>query len=155
MLADQGEATTGARDPGSARVRGSEGAVLVAREVLAGRDEFVSNGDDTHAAAWLARKGIDLVRGSARLVGEREVAVGERVLRARRAVIVSTGSAAAVPDIPGLRDARPWTNLEATNTKTIPAWLTVLGGVVVGCELAQTFAALGSQVVLLQRGRAG
>ncbi len=77
------------------RVRGSEGAVLVAREVLARRDEFVSNGDDTHAAEWLSRKGIDLVRGSARLVGEREVAVGERVLRARRAVIVSTGSAAA------------------------------------------------------------
>ncbi|MGV1008046.1 MAG: dihydrolipoyl dehydrogenase family protein [Dermatophilaceae bacterium] len=134
------------------RVRGSEGATLVPQQVLARRDEFVDHGDDTHAAEWLAKEGIDLVRGSARLVGERQVAVGERVLRARHGVIVATGSAAAVADIPGLREARPWTNIEATSTADVPGRLTVLGGGVVGCELAQTFAALGSRVVLLHRG---
>lgn len=136
----------------SRRVQGSEGATLVPQQVLARRDEFISHGDDSHAAEWLAKNGIDLVRGSARLIGERQVAVGDRVLQARHGVIVATGSAAAVPDIPGLRDARPWTNVEATTTPTVPTRLTVLGGGVVGCELAQTFSALGSQVVLLHRG---
>ncbi len=136
----------------SQRVRGSEGASLRPDEVLARRDTFVSHGDDSHAAEWLAKEGIDLERRPARLVGERQVAAGDRVLRARHAVIMATGSAAAVPDLPGLRDTRPWTNVEATNAAIVPARLTVLGGGVVGCELAQTFAALGSQVGLLHRG---
>ena len=61
--------------------------------------------------------GITLVRGHARFDGERRLSVGDDVLVARRAVVVATGSGAAVPPIDGLREARPWTNREATTAK--------------------------------------
>ena len=73
-------------------------------------------------------------------------------LRARKAVVVASGSAALVPEIEGLRDARPWTNIEATTATEVPRRLAVLGGGVVGVELAQAWAALGSTVTLVHRG---
>ena len=69
-----------------------------------------------------------------------------------KAVIVATGSAALIPDIEGLRDARPWTNIEATTAKEVPPRLAVLGGGVVGVELSQAWSTLGSQVTLVHRG---
>ena len=54
--------------------------------------------------------------------------------------------------MPGLREARPWTSREATSAQEAPKRLVVLGGGPVGCELAQAWADLGSQVTLLQRG---
>src|SRR5207342_3091833 len=105
--------------------------------VLARRDEVISNLDDTSQLPWLEEHGVTLVRGRARLDGERRVVVdrdgpgdGEE-LAARKAVIVATGSGALIPDIDGLSDARPWTNIEATTAKEVPPRLAVLGGGVV------------------------
>jgi pyruvate/2-oxoglutarate dehydrogenase complex dihydrolipoamide dehydrogenase (E3) component len=72
------------------------------------------------------------------------------LLHARRAVVLATGSGAALPPIPGLREARPWTNREVTTAKAIPSSLLVLGGGVVGVEMAQAYASLGAQVTLVE-----
>lgn len=75
----------------------------------------------------------------------------ETVLTARHAVVVATGTDAAVPDIPGLRAAAPWTSREATSAKAAPPRLAVIGGGVVATEMATAYASLGSRVTLLAR----
>lgn len=135
----------------SQRVQGSEGARLNPEEVLARRDKWISNLDDGDQVGWLEHAGIDLIRGDAVLLGERRVEVDGRTLAARHAVIVATGSTPAVPDIPGLREAHPWTNIEATTSTTIPGRLAVLGGGVVACEMAQVYTALGSSVTIVEQ----
>ncbi|HKE77815.1 MAG TPA: NAD(P)/FAD-dependent oxidoreductase [Solirubrobacteraceae bacterium] len=117
---------------------------------LARRDEVNHHLDDGEQLPWLENLGIELVRGHARIAGERTVQVGDETLRARRAVILATGTEALIPDIPGLRDARPWTNRDATTTKHVPESLVVLGAGPVGVELADAFASLGSRVTLIE-----
>jgi pyruvate/2-oxoglutarate dehydrogenase complex dihydrolipoamide dehydrogenase (E3) component len=139
------------------RVRGVSPSGLDATEVFARRDYWTSSWDDTGALGWLDSEGIDLVRGHARLTGEKRLEVdvegGERVvLVARHAVVLSTGTTASVPPIPGLREAEPWTNIDATSASTAPGHLVVLGGGVVACEMAQAYAGLGSKVTLIERG---
>ena len=141
-------------------VEGARQAVtgeLDAAAVLARRDSFSNGWQDTGQVGWLDGAGIPLVRGAGRLVGERQVEVtgvaGDTVtLTARHAVVVCTGSAAALPPVDGLADARPWTSRDATSASSAPGRLVVLGGGVVGVEMATAWSALGSQVVLLQRG---
>ena len=99
---------------------------------------------------WLTERGIELVRGHATVTGEGEVVVGDRKLRARRAVVLATGSSAAIPPIPGLRECAPWTNREVTNAHAIPASLLILGGGVVGVEMACAYASLGARVTLVE-----
>ncbi|GAB3447828.1 NAD(P)/FAD-dependent oxidoreductase [Phycicoccus ginsengisoli] len=141
----------------SQRVQGSEGARIDRDGVLARRDAWVNRVgtsdtfDDSGQVGWLDHAGIDLVRGEARVTGVRTVEVGERSLRARHAVILATGSAPAVPDLPGLRAANPWTNREATTSRTVPDRLAILGGGVVAAELAQVYAALGSRVTVVEQ----
>lgn len=123
--------------------------------VLRRRDGFTSEWDDAGQVSWLEEAGIDLIRGRARLVGERRVVVrttdGEREIRANHAVVMCTGSAAFVPDVPGLREATPWTSREATSASEIPGRLAIIGGGVIGCEMATAYADLGSEVTLLAR----
>jgi dihydrolipoamide dehydrogenase len=135
------------RIPGAAEaVTGS----LDVAAVLARRDEVIHNLDDSEQLPWLEERGVRLVRGRGRLDGERVVRVGDEVLRARRAVVVATGSAAAIPPIPGLREAAPWTNREITTAKEVPQRLLVLGGGVVGVEMSQAWATLGSSVTVVE-----
>ena len=125
--------------------------------MLARRNYWTSDWDDAGAKTWLDKEGIDLVRGHGRLAGERRVEVevaGQSepvVLLARHAVVIATGTSAAVPPIEGLREARPWTNIEATSSQTVPGRLIVLGGGVVACEMAQAYAGLGAQVTVIER----
>ncbi len=128
-----------------------------ADKALSSRDAFARL-DDTGQAEWLASTGVELVRGHGRLAGTRQVSVtrpdgSEQALHATRAVVVATGTGAAVPPIPGLAGAGAWTNREATQTKEIPRRLGVIGGGVVGVEMAQAFARLGSdRVVVAEAG---
>lgn len=133
------------------RVQGSEGATVDPEGVLARRDTWIDGLSDKGAVGWLDEAGIDLVRGSARLAGERRVEVGDRLYAARHAVVVATGTAPLVPDLPGLRDAHPWTNREATTSRRVPERLVVLGGGPVACELAVVYAALGSAVTVVEQ----
>ena len=134
------------------RVPGVTTGDLDPAAVLARRDEVIANLDDSGQLPWLEERGVTIVRGRGRVDGERRVRVGDELLRARRAVVVATGSGALLPPIPGLADARPWTNIEATTAKAAPGRLAVLGGGVVGVEMAQAWSALGSQVTLVHRG---
>ena len=134
------------------RVPGVATGGLDVDAVLARRDEVVHDLDDATQVPWLEERGVILVRGHGRLDGERRVRVGDDVLVARRAVVVATGSSATIPPVPGLADARPWTNIEATTAKRVPRRLFVLGGGVVGVEMAQAWSSLGSQVTLVHRG---
>src|SRR5215204_1445711 len=120
--------------------------------VLKRRDEIIHGLDDSHQVPWLVKRGVTVVRGAGRIEAERRVRVGDNTLVARRAVVVATGSLPLIPPIDGLREAKPWTNREATTAKQIPERLAVLGGGVVGVEMAQAYRSLGSQVSLIERG---
>ncbi|MDX3738069.1 MULTISPECIES: NAD(P)/FAD-dependent oxidoreductase [Streptomyces] len=142
------------------RVPGLSAAVqgpLDVGAVLAHRDEETSHWKDDGQVAWLESVGADVYRGTGRLTGPREVTVAapdgtEQRLTARHAVAVCTGSRAVVPALPGIEEARPWTSREATSAKEAPARLVVVGGGVVGVEMATVWQALGSEVTLLIRG---
>jgi pyruvate/2-oxoglutarate dehydrogenase complex dihydrolipoamide dehydrogenase (E3) component len=123
---------------------------LDAAAVLRRRDEIIHDLDDSRMEPWLESRGVTIVRERGRLDGERRVRAGDETLVARRAVVVATGSDALVPPIDGLREARPWTNREATTAKRVPGRLVVLGGGVVGVELAQAWRTLGSEVSLVE-----
>ena len=120
--------------------------------VLKRRDSITHGWDDSSQVDWAEGAGIPVVRGRARLDGERVVRVGDEVFRARHAVVVATGSRPIRPPIPGMDSVRVWTSRDATSAHAVPRRLGVLGGGVVGCELAQAWRRLGSEVVLLVRG---
>jgi pyruvate/2-oxoglutarate dehydrogenase complex dihydrolipoamide dehydrogenase (E3) component len=125
--------------------------------VLARRDAFVNGHDDAGQVRWLDSAHIDLVRGHGRLAGPRRVDVDHAdgtttQLQARLAVVVATGTTAAVPPVRGLREARPWTSREATTAGSVPDHLVVMGGGVVALEMAQAWRGLGSRVTVLERG---
>ena len=132
------------------RVAGVRAEGLDTSAVLARRDEVIHELDDASQVPWLDERGVTLVRGHGRLDGERRVRVGDDVLVARTAVVVATGSGPVVPPIPGLEDIRPWSNREATTATAVPESLVILGGGVVGVELAQAWSSLGTRVVLLE-----
>ena len=135
------------RIPGVGQMVGGD---LDAQAVLDRRDEVIHDGDDSGQLPWLEEHGIDLYRGEARLDGERRVAVGDDVLVADRAVVVATGSGAAMPPIDGLDSVPAWNNRDATTAKRVPASMIVLGGGPVGSELSQAWASLGTRVTLVE-----
>jgi pyruvate/2-oxoglutarate dehydrogenase complex dihydrolipoamide dehydrogenase (E3) component len=135
------------RVPGAAEA--ASGTIDV-RAVLDRRDEVIHNLDDGGQLPWIEERGITLVRGHGVLAGERGVRVGEDLLHARLAVVLATGTAASVPPIPGLREANPWTNREATTAKAIPATLLILGGGVAGVEMSHAYTSLGARVTIVE-----
>jgi pyruvate/2-oxoglutarate dehydrogenase complex dihydrolipoamide dehydrogenase (E3) component len=130
--------------------------------VLARRTKFTHNwSDDSGQVKWIEGTGSTLIRGRARLTGERTVEVtgpdggpdGDTVtVTARRAVVVATGSAAAIPPVRGLAESLVWTSREATSSELVPGRLAIIGGGVVACELATAWRALGAEVTMLVRG---
>jgi dihydrolipoamide dehydrogenase len=118
--------------------------------VLRRRDEVIARLDDAGHLPWLRERGVELVRGSATLVGEREVQVGGQLLQTREAVVIATGSGPLMPPIPGLAEVSAWSNREITTAQEAPRRLVVLGGGPVGVEMAQAWASLGSQVSVVE-----
>jgi pyruvate/2-oxoglutarate dehydrogenase complex dihydrolipoamide dehydrogenase (E3) component len=136
-----------------ARVPGARDTVcrdVDPQKVLDRRDQVIHGLDDDAQMPWLERRGIRLVRGRGRLDGERRVLVGDELLTARRAVVIATGSGAAIPPVDGLAEITPWTNRQATTSQRIPQSMIVLGGGAVGCELSQAWATLGAEVTLVE-----
>ncbi|MDZ5446410.1 NAD(P)/FAD-dependent oxidoreductase [Micromonospora sp. 4G57] len=129
---------------------------LDAAAVLGRRDSFASHWKDDGQVSWLESAGIALYRGQGRIRSARVVEVTgvdgvTTRLTARHAVVVTTGSSALLPDIPGLREAAPWSSREAASSGSVPRRLVVIGGGVVATEMATAFAALGSSVTVLAR----
>ncbi|WP_406423412.1 NAD(P)/FAD-dependent oxidoreductase [Streptomyces sp. NBC_00873] len=143
------------------RVDGARQAVtgrLDTDRVFARRDHYVTDWDDTGQAEWVKSTGADLFRGHGRLDGPRRVTVtrddgARHSLVARHAVAVATGSRPLLPDIPGIQEARPWTNRHGTDSSTVPGRLAIVGGGGVAIEMATLWQGLGSQVTLLARRR--
>jgi pyruvate/2-oxoglutarate dehydrogenase complex dihydrolipoamide dehydrogenase (E3) component len=132
-------------------VRGVVGARLNPPEVLARRDSFAAGWKDDKQVEWLNHAKIDLFRGHGRIAGTRLVQVGDTSLEARQAVVIATGTRAVVPDV--LADVNPWTSREATSSHAVPGRLAIVGGGVVGCEMAAAWSALGANVTLVSMGR--
>jgi pyruvate/2-oxoglutarate dehydrogenase complex dihydrolipoamide dehydrogenase (E3) component len=124
---------------------------LDAAAVLKRRDEIIHDLDDSNQEPWLDKRGVTIVRAAGRLDGERRVQAGDDTLVARKAVVVATGSSPLIPPIDGLREAEPWTNRDATTAKEVPGRLAILGGGVVGVEMAQAYNSLGAQVTLIEQ----
>jgi pyruvate/2-oxoglutarate dehydrogenase complex dihydrolipoamide dehydrogenase (E3) component len=135
------------RVPGAAEAVTGE---LDVEKVFERRDAAAHHFSDAEQLPWLEERDIALIRGHGRLAGERVVQVGDDTLAARRAVIVATGTKAAIPPIPGLREAQPWTNREATTAHEAPDSLIVLGGGTSGIELADAYASLGTEVTVIE-----
>ena len=144
------EAVTGPLDPA---------AVFKRRDWFVGADPAKPFGhDDSGQVQWVEKAGVAFVRGHGRLAGPKTVEVttpeGEtRTLTADHAVVLATGTTAAIPPVPGLREAHRWTSREVTNAEKAPRRLIVLGGGVVGCEMAQAMRGLGAEeVTIVQHG---
>ncbi len=139
------------------RVPGAKEAATGSIDVeaaLARRDAMSANWDDAGQVSWLDSVGVDLIRGHGQLVGERQVAVTAEdgsvtSYQANKAVVVSTGSTAAWPPIPGLSEIATWDSRAVTTAKEVPNRLLVIGGGVVAVEMAQAWKWLGAEEVTI------
>ncbi|MCP9967021.1 NAD(P)/FAD-dependent oxidoreductase [Actinomadura madurae] len=114
------------------------------------RDEATDSWDDKVAVDRLTGKGVRVVHGRGRLTASDEVAVNGQVFRARKGIVLNTGTSPAAPPIDGLAGTPFWTNREAVQATEAPASLLVLGGGVVGVEMAQVFSRFDSRVTVVE-----
>jgi pyruvate/2-oxoglutarate dehydrogenase complex dihydrolipoamide dehydrogenase (E3) component len=114
------------------------------------RDEATDDWDDTVAVDRFVGKGGTFVRGRGALDGDGRVRVGDDVYVARRGVVIATGTSPALPPVPGLADAKPWTNRDVFKLRALPASLTIMGGGAIGLELAQAYARFGTAVTIVE-----
>jgi pyruvate/2-oxoglutarate dehydrogenase complex dihydrolipoamide dehydrogenase (E3) component len=114
------------------------------------REEATDHWDDKVAAERFTGQGGTLFRGHGRITAPGEVTVGRDVLRARRAIVINTGTQPSVPPIDGLAGTPYWTNREAIEAIRVPASLLVLGGGAIGAELSQVFARFGARVTVIE-----
>jgi pyruvate/2-oxoglutarate dehydrogenase complex dihydrolipoamide dehydrogenase (E3) component len=135
----------------AARTPGLTPSPLNVTELFEWRDWMTSDWDDAGQVKWLDDQRVELVRGEGRIVRKGVVEAGGRELGYDRLVIAS-GSSPVAPPIDGLDDVESWTTREATSSHEVPASLIVMGGGVAGCELAQLYRRLGSEVTIIQRG---
>ncbi|MGA2520619.1 MAG: NAD(P)/FAD-dependent oxidoreductase [Acidimicrobiales bacterium] len=139
--------------PGEAAQEAREAAASAQVDVaaaLAYRDFMVSNYSDAGQQDWLAKKGIDLLRGTGRLAGVGVVEV-DGVPHTAKDIVVATGSDPVVPPVPGLADLPGvWSNREVTGMKAVPRRLLILGGGPVGTEMAQAVRRLGGDVAVIE-----
>jgi dihydrolipoamide dehydrogenase len=135
----------------AARTPGVAASALDATEIFAWRDWVTSDWDDAGQAEWLDDHGVELVRGDGRVDRPGVVDVGGTELT-YDSLVVATGSSPVSPPVEGLDGVEAWTTREATSSHEVPASLVVIGGGVAGCELAQLYRRLGSEVTIVQRG---
>ena len=140
------EAVAAARNvPGAAEAVTGQASL---EGVLRHRDAITGRGDDSSQEEWLRSKGAELVRGEGRVAELGIVEVAGRRLEFGR-LVIATGSIPSVPPIEGLDAIDYWTNRDATTTREIPASMIVIGAGPVGCELAQFFRRMGSEVAIV------
>jgi pyruvate/2-oxoglutarate dehydrogenase complex dihydrolipoamide dehydrogenase (E3) component len=118
------------------------------RDYMINRTDTDAPDDRGHVKA-LEDAGATVIRGTASLDGPGRVRVADRVLEAG-SVVLAVGSVARVPrDVPGLAEANPWTNVEATSLRELPRSIVILGGGPTGVELAQVYARYGVRTTLV------
>lgn len=118
---------------------------------VAARIEGATDGwDDRVAVERFEGKGGTFLRGEARLVDARTVDVGGERFSARRGVVLCTGGEPLIPPIEGLGEAGYWTNREAIGSGELPGSIVVIGGGVIGVELAQVYRRFGAEVTIVE-----
>jgi pyruvate/2-oxoglutarate dehydrogenase complex dihydrolipoamide dehydrogenase (E3) component len=125
-------------------------------EALRRRDEAADGRSDSAAVREHEKAGVQIVRGTARVTGDHDVAItfdekGERVFRWAKALVLAPGSEPVIPRVPGLALEMTWTSEQALSSDELPSDLLVMGGGAVGCEMAQIYAAFGTQVTLVEK----
>src|SRR5262249_32858377 len=118
--------------------------------------EGVDYPSDADHVAGLEGAGAVVVRGGARTGGRGRVEVeaagrGRQLLEGSH-VIVATGSVPVIPPLDGLREAGYWTSREGTSLRDLPSSIVVLGGGVVGVEMAQVYARFGVATTIVEGG---
>jgi pyruvate/2-oxoglutarate dehydrogenase complex dihydrolipoamide dehydrogenase (E3) component len=93
--------------------------------------------------------GVEVLMGRARIVDPWTVKVGDRELISRN-IVVATGAEPMMPPIPGLEQVDPLTSETVWSLTEQPGTFLIVGGGAIGCELAQSFARLGSRTILLE-----
>ena len=151
-LIRSGRALHNARQAGPLGVRGEADLRADFSEVMA-RMQKIRAGLSQHDSArrFSEELGVDVFLGHGRFVGPDRLQVGEQVLSFKKAAIC-TGARAAAPPIPGLDEAGFLTNETVFSLSELPPRLAVFGAGPIGCELAQAFSRLGSEVTILEYG---
>lgn len=116
---------------------------------IAFRDDLVQHRDDSGHAKTMQDKGIQLYRGHGVITGPGRLQVADESI-GWHDLIVATGAAPVIPPIDGIGDVPTWTSEDALSLPEQPGTLLVLGGGPIGCELAQAYARLGSEVTLVE-----
>ncbi len=144
------------------RVHGMAGTSTVTPDwspvALRIREEATDYWNDKVAADRFTGKGGHLVRGRGAITGPGEVTVsasgsasdGARVFRARRGIVINSGTEPAIPPTEGLAGTPYWTNREIVQAEQVPESMIVLGGGAIGAELAQVFARFGTAVTVVE-----
>ncbi|MBI1321025.1 MAG: FAD-containing oxidoreductase [Candidatus Hydrogenedens sp.] len=136
----------------AAIIRAAGGEAEADFSVVMERVRRLRSGISRHdSAARFRDLGVDVYFGDARFADRETVEVGGKRLRFKKAVI-ATGARAVVPPIPGLAEAGCLTNETVFSLTERPESLLVIGGGPIGCELAQAFQRLGTQVTLVEKG---
>jgi dihydrolipoamide dehydrogenase len=135
----------------ASRAPGLERGPLDVDALFAWRDWVVSDWDDKGQLEFLDSKRVELVRGEGRVAQAGVVEAAGRELE-YDTLVVATGSSPMSPPIPGLDGVEQWSTHDATSAHEVPESLIVVGAGVAGCELAQLYRRLGSEVTVLQRG---
>jgi pyruvate/2-oxoglutarate dehydrogenase complex dihydrolipoamide dehydrogenase (E3) component len=114
------------------------------------REEATDDWNDQVAVDRFVGKGGIFVRGRGALDGPGRVVVGDDVYVASKGVILATGTSPAIPPVPGLADAKPWTNRDIFKVRAVPSSMIVVGGGAIGLELAQAFYRFGANVTIIE-----
>jgi pyruvate/2-oxoglutarate dehydrogenase complex dihydrolipoamide dehydrogenase (E3) component len=119
------------------------------------KQDMIDREIEFHLGAYKGA-GVELIMGNGRFIGPKTIEValnegGTRVLSGDE-VVVNVGSHAAIPDVPGLKEARALTHIEALELDDLPPHLIVLGGGYTGVEMAQAFSRFGGRVTIIEPG---
>ncbi len=135
----------------ASRTPGLTAGPLDIKALFGWRDWVTDDWDDAAQAKWLDGLKVELVRGVGRVARPGVVEADGRELEYDR-LVVATGSSPVSPPVEGLESVDSWTTADATSAHEVPASLIVVGGGVSGCELAQLYRRLGSEVTMVDHG---
>ncbi|RFU42670.1 NAD(P)/FAD-dependent oxidoreductase [Actinomadura logoneensis] len=113
-------------------------------------EEATDGWNDQAAVDRLTERGARVVKGRGRITARGEVTVGDETFSASRGILLNTGTSPTAPPVEGLADLPYWTNRDVVHATTAPESLLVLGGGVVGVELAQIFSRFGARVTVVE-----
>ena len=129
----------------------SGGNVEVDLRAVKGRKDGVVKHSSDGLASWIAgMKKVTLIRGHAKFVQPKRIAVGARLLEADR-IFINVGGRALVPEIPGLAGVPYLTNSTIMELDALPEHLLIVGGSYIGLEFAQMYRRFGSQVTVIEK----